>query len=38
MDVKQFLALVGVRTENYMEKIIGRKRTIELHHEVLRDL
>lgn len=38
MDVKQILALLGVRTENYMNNLIGPKRVIELQHEELRDL
>jgi hypothetical protein len=29
---KQYLALVGVRVEDYTKKIIGRKKTTELHH------
>jgi len=37
MDVKQYLALVRVRGEDYTEKIIGPKRTTELHHEELHD-
>lgn len=38
IDAKRYLALVGVRAENYMEKIIGLKRTITLYHEELHDL
>jgi hypothetical protein len=38
MDVKQYLALVRIRAEIYMEKIIGTKRAIELRHEGLHDL
>jgi hypothetical protein len=38
IDVEQYLALVGVRAEDYMEKIIGPNRTIELHHDELHDL
>jgi hypothetical protein len=32
------LALVGVRSDNYVDKVICPKRTIELHHEELRNL
>jgi len=38
MDVKQYIVLVGVRAENYKEKITGPKRSIELPHEELHDL
>jgi hypothetical protein len=31
-------SLVGVSAENYIEKIIGLKRTITMHHEELHDL